>query len=150
MVTHARYAHIPLPQIYQTAEFNINRLGLIFTGSECPCKSYYSLRWDVFLGLLFTMLKGSFLHFGLALLSRVSLKWKVTVRKPARKQSKDVHMGMEVSNPKKVQTTSREQSGVGQRHDLAVAATMWCPVLWVTQRDLKFLRILSLPENQTG
>lgn len=75
MVTHARYAHIPLPQIYQTAEFNINRQQFLQEVNVLVNHTIVydgTFSWDY----LFTITQGSFLHFGLALLSRVSLKWR--------------------------------------------------------------------------
>lgn len=75
MVTHTRCAHIPSPQIYQTAEFNINRQQFL---QEVNVLVNYTIvydgtfSWEYF----FTITQGSFLHFGLALLSRVSLKWR--------------------------------------------------------------------------
>ena len=74
MVTHTRCAHIPLPQIYQTAELNINRQQFLQEVNELVNHTIVyngTFSWEYF----FTITQGSFLHFGLALLSRVSLKW---------------------------------------------------------------------------
>lgn len=67
--------HIPLPQIYQTAEFNINRQQFL---QEVNVLVNHTIVYDGTFSLdyLFTITQGSFLHFGLALLSRVSLKWR--------------------------------------------------------------------------
>lgn len=73
---------------------------------------------------------------------------KVTVRKPARKQqSKDVHMGMEVSNPKESSKNDiMVQSGVGQRHDLAVADCNHGVLCFGSLRGISgFLRIPESP-----